>query len=439
MKKGWVVWMLICMILLAMPGYGFAETKSDKDTKGSLVIVGGALEASNAEVYERFIALAGGKDKAKIGIIPAASGNLKSSNAFKNDLIQYGMIAENIEIIPIAVRDDKSTKDVDESKWIENAQKPEVAKHIKGYTGIWFVGGDQTTITKALLKENGKNTMALDSVWEVYNKGGVIGGTSAGAAIMSNVMIAGGSSLGALEDGFTETYTSMNDQEAGAVYIEKGLGFFPHGVIDQHFDRKARLGRLIVVAYEKGDKHQCAYGIDENTAMVVDNKMKTVEPVGKGGITVVDVSKAVKDEKSDRRSMKDIRISYVESGDVYNWQIKEYTINTKKDLTTGYEYLHVEKPMHTGVFSANGLVKNFITFDLIDNEAADQIKSYCFGDNGKGFELVFRKDEQTKGYWGYLDGGSRDFYSAVNVALDIHPIEIYIKHMGQPETMKQSQ
>lgn len=82
--------------------------------------------------------------------------------------------------------------------------------------------------------------------------------------------------------------------------------------MEKHFDRKARLGCLIVKAYEKGDRNQFAYGLDENTAMIVNNQTQTIEVAGAGGVTIVNVSKAVKDPKSERTSMKDIMISYIE-------------------------------------------------------------------------------------------------------------------------------
>ncbi|WJV28530.1 Type 1 glutamine amidotransferase-like domain-containing protein [Rossellomorea sp. AcN35-11] len=70
--------------------------------------------------------------------------------------------------------------------------KKEITERIKKLTGIWFVGGDQLKITEALVKKNGKNTKALNEMWNIYRKGAVLGGTSAGAAIMSDVMITGG-------------------------------------------------------------------------------------------------------------------------------------------------------------------------------------------------------------------------------------------------------
>ncbi|MDF2547481.1 MAG: cyanophycinase [Anaerosolibacter sp.] len=425
-----IAWTLIVVLVLTMTGSVWAQSPTEYDIKGSLVIVGGAMESTSEGIYNKFIELAGGKDEAKIAIIPAASGSpSKYANEFKKDLMAYGVKESHIEIIPIAVKDEKKTADVDESTWAGNGSKPEIASQIEKCTGVWFVGGDQTRITQTLFKEDGSNTLALDAIWDVYKEGGVIGGTSAGAAIMSDIMIAGGNSLGALVNGFTTEYTSMNDQEQGPVYLQKGLGFFKHGIVDQHFDRKARLGRLIVTALEKGKKDELAYGVDENTAMIVNNETKMIEVVGAGGVTLVDISKATKDLKSKRTSIKDIVISYIEQGDTFNISTKEFVFNPDKVDTAGYEYYEVNGPiLNTGVMSANGYWKQFIAFDLVDNGAVKEVKSYLFDDKGLGFELIFRKTEESNGYWAYLNGGTKDYYSVLKVALDIEPIQVEIKY-----------
>ncbi|MGE6378172.1 hypothetical protein [Peribacillus muralis] len=108
---------------------------------------------------------------------------------------------------------------------------------------------------------------------------------------MSDVMLAGGGSLKTLTKGFTNMYNGMEQLEGGPGYLERGLGFFQHGIIDQHFDNKARLGRLIATAHEKGNRDQLSYGIDENTAMVVNNLKQKIVVVGRGGVTVIDLSR----------------------------------------------------------------------------------------------------------------------------------------------------
>ena len=417
---------------------GNLQTAKPVESKGHLVIVGGALGSTNASVYNAYISLAGGKDKAKIGIIPAASGNLKISNSFKKDLIGYGVAEANVSILPIAVVDDSKTKDVDESKWIENASKPEIAAQIKGLDAIWFVGGDQTRITKALVKADGTQSEALKAIWDVYKKGGVIGGTSAGAAIMSSPMLAGGNSLGAITQGFTAKYVDENDQLNGPVYMENGLGFFGYGLVDQHFDARARLGRLAVAAYAYKDQFRRAYGIDENTAMIFHAATNQFEVAGAGGVTVVDIKMATKQAvpKTTQAAYKNLLISFVSPGDTYNVEKGVMTVNSTKDLTNGYEYYDVKGPIfNTGVFSGYNTVKNFVAYNLVDNAGANKILSYCFDEKGMGAQLVFSKNASTKGYWGYQDG-NMDSYSAQEVILDIEPIQVSVKQLMPAPAVK---
>lgn len=432
MLKKWVSLFSVIALLVTTSAIGFSAEPTLKPTlaesgiKGNLVIVGGALGSTNADVYNAFIKLAGDAKTAKIGIIPAASGNMKSSNAFKKDLATYGVTDANIAILPIAVVDDSKTKDIDESKWIANANDSAIAEQIKGLNAIWFVGGDQTRITKALVNADGSQSLALKAIWTLYKNGGTIGGTSAGAAIMSQPMLAGGNSLGAINYGFTNKYIDENDQLNGPVYLENGLGFFQYGLVDQHFDARARLGRLAVSAYEYKNSYKRAYGVDENTAMIFHAADKTMEVAGAGGVTILNMSLASKKPVGKQFALENIFLNFVSPGDVFNVETGDFKVSRTKDLTNGYEYYNVKGPIvNTGVFSGYNTVKNFIMYNLVDNEGANSITSYCFDEKGMGAQLIFKKDSSTKGWWGYKDG-NMDSYSAADVVMSILPIEVKI-------------
>ncbi|WP_374053911.1 cyanophycinase [Rossellomorea sp. FM04394] len=397
------------------------ESSFDAETKGSLVIVGGALGSSNEEVYREFINRAG--ENGKIGIIPAASSSLKSSHAFKEDLESYGVPQENIDILPLSNHDFKGTEE-DESKWMENKNNPDIAESILEYDAIWFVGGDQTDITQSLLNQDGSKSLALENMWEIYRNGAVLGGTSAGAAIMSDVMIAGGGSYDTLSKGFTDTYDGMSQQEGGPGYLEKGLGFFPYGIVDQHFDKKARLGRLIATTAEHGEKNEFSYGIDEDTAMIVDNEAKTIEVKGRGGVSVVDLSQSVLSQSS--HTYKNVHLSWITSGDQLNLNTMEYTISDHKVSTKDYEYYEYKAAPHTGVLTPHPSLANYLSYSLLDNFGQDEVKSYSFSED-EGFELTFKKGDQTEGFWGYKDG-NKDDYSYLNVRMDIVPVKISIEN-----------
>jgi len=153
--------------------------------KGNLFIIGGGNRED--AVMERFVRLAGGSDS-KIVIIPIASGYQMKRIGCKNiDFLIF----------------DKSTAD-----------SPENLKKLEGVTGVFFGGGDQNILTKAML-----GTKLLDLVKNVYYSGGVVGGTSAGAAVMSQIMITGDELIN------KDSSRSFNTIQKNNVKTAEGFGF----------------------------------------------------------------------------------------------------------------------------------------------------------------------------------------------------------------------
>lgn len=418
--KRFSVWVIVLMLLSASV-LGHTNTWADEmDSKGSLVIVGGALRADNDAVYEAFIERAGGAQNAKIGIVPAASGSpAKYADMFIQDMVSRGLDASQVVVLPLAVKDDKKSTDVDESTWAGNGNNLEVAKMVEGLTGIWFVGGDQLRITDVLLNSDGTQTPVLKEIWNVYNLGGVIGGSSAGAAIMSELMIAGGDSLNALRHGYAEAFdtATMDYQNESGLVVTEGLGFFTHGVVDQHFDRKARLGRLIVTAFDNKDKWSFAYGVEENTAMIYDGATHKISVAGTGGVVIVDVSEAKKSN-----GYNGLKVSYIEGVDQYDVLTHTAEMDADKYTTIGYEYLYTEETQWGGPVSANQRFRDFIAFELVDNEAKSEVTTYLMDEAMSGYAFVFSKGEDTEGYWG--QSGAADLYSFENVHLSVSPFKM---------------
>jgi cyanophycinase len=342
-------------------------------------------------------------------------------------MLARGLTEDQIVHLPLAVKDDSRSEDVDESTWAGNGADPEVAAMLEGVTGVWFVGGDQMRITDVLLADDGSRTVVLDAIWDVYDKGGVIGGTSAGAAIMSDVMIAGGDSLGALALGEITSFddSTLDYQNQGGLVTTEGLGFFEHGVIDQHFDRKGRLGRLIVVTDTHREETPKGYGVEENTALVYLDATKTLEVVGENGVVIVDMTSAT---KRDDGGFDHVEISYLEPGDSMNAESGAITMDPDKYTTVGYEYMYTESPTHTGAISANQTLKDMIAYDLVDNEAADEVTTYLVDASGDGYAFRFYLTEESEGYWG--QSGAADLYSFEKIGLDISPIQMTITVPG---------
>jgi hypothetical protein len=207
--------------------------------------------------------------------------------------------------------------------------------------------------------------------------------------------------------------------------LRQGLGFFPEGIIDQHFDRRARFGRLIVAVAEQSSGSAVGYGVDEDSALFYQAKTRQFQALGAGGVTVIDLRQAKKITNPLGFQMENIRLSYLQGGDSYDVQTQQLLPHPAKLNTRGAEYGDQPEPVMSGVFSANTRLKDFITFELTDNKSASRAVSYLHQGNGLVFGLIFSKDEKTQGYWQYLDG-LKDNSSADQVRLDIVPGRIQI-------------
>ena len=410
--------LIFTMLFSVIPAYA----QESDEPKGSLVLIGGALETDNASIYNKFVELGGGIGKIKIAIIPAASSTPNSSgDSIAKDFISYGVPAESIKVFPLAVADDEDTENVDELTWAKNGFSEELAKEISTYNAVFFIGGDQLLIIKALVDEKGIDGTVLTEIRNIYKNGGVLAGTSAGTAIMTDPMIGSGTSIGALTQGVTykDNWGVVGDNR---VFLTKGLGFMPNAISDQHFLKRGRIGRLIVALFDQ--KINIGYGIDENTALVYKNK--EVEVIGASGVIVVDISKAAKDPKNKNFSAAGIKLHYLESGDMFNTVTTQATVNKDKPTTSGIEY-YTGNSLTTNILGID-TIKKVIADDLIDNTAKQAVGISFDMENGSsianGTKFIFRKGEGTEGFWGKLNGiGS---YSAVNVYLDIVPIKVRI-------------
>ncbi|MBK6344733.1 MAG: cyanophycinase [Bacteroidales bacterium] len=397
---------------------------SAQEGKGSLVIVGGGLNPDNKEVYNKMIELAGGPEKAAFAVIPSASGvPVQSWVSISKTLQSYGVRADNIHLINISVMDDDSTMDADESKWAGNGNDKRLAKTIRGCTGVWFTGGDQMRTMMALTSTDGERTPVLDAVWEVYNKGGVIGGSSAGAAIMSEIMIGNGTSMGALQQGIIRDNGPENE-ETDALLLSRGIGFFPEGIVDQHFNQRARIGRLIVALMNSREKYHLAFGVDENTALIYSASDRKIQVAGAAGMTIINAAEATFSQVQGLPEITNLSVSYLENGDSYLVNTGELIPATGKKATRGNEYYKREHPVQSGILSANGsTLRDVITLNLIDNKGTDSISNLNFTDHENGFLLTFTKKPASQGY--YIENArEEDEYSVSDIRMDISPVKV---------------
>jgi cyanophycinase len=391
--------------------------------KGSLVIVGGGLNYDNKSVFTQLIDLAGGPEKAVFSVIPSASGVATQTFVyFSKELISYGVKRENIHLIPIAMADDDSTKDINEATWSNNGNDPKLAEIVRKSSCVWFSGGDQLRTMKTLVKPDGTKTPVLEAVWEVFRSGGVVGGTSAGAAIMSEPMIGAGNSMGALKHGVVTDYKGDDFPESDGVLLTHGLGFFPLGMVDQHFDTRARLARLILAMMHEPKKVNIAFGVAENTALIYNGKLKILKVAGAAGVTIVNTTNATISKVQNFPKVENLMLSYLDEGDVYDITTGTIIPAEGKKSTIGHEYYNNANTLQTGMFSGSSTnFLNLITVSLIDNKAVDKVQNINFTDKETGFLVTLSKTPDCKGF--YTDKPF-DRYTVTGVRMDIEPVKI---------------
>jgi cyanophycinase len=395
--------------------------------KGSLVIVGGGLEPDNKSVFTQLIELSGGPEKAVFSIIPSASGVATQTFVyFRSELISYGVKPENIHLIPIAMADDDSTKDIDESTWLNNGSDQKLADIVRKSSCVWFSGGDQLRTMKTLHKADGSKTPVLEAVWEVFRSGGVVGGTSAGAAIMSEPMIGAGNSMGALKHGVITDYKGDDFPDSDGVLLTHGLGFFPLGMVDQHFNTRARLARLITVMMHEKKNLDLGFGVDENTALIYNGKLKILKVAGAAGVTMINTTDATIAQVQNLPLIENVTINYLDEGDVYDISTKKIIPAEGKKITIGNEFYNVSNPAQAGMFSGSATnFLNLVTVNLIDNKAVNKVTNLNFTGQDAGFLVTFSKTPESKGFFTDKPGG-KDRYTVTGIRMDIEPVKISV-------------
>ena len=237
---------------------------------GTLYIAGGAMRASEHEVLSAFVESAGGPSS-RFAFVVSASGS-DPDDTFRGcveDFARLGVPKENCVLIPLYAKHVKDERGFNAL----NGDEESLPRLFEGVTGVWFTGGDQYFTAHCFLRPDGTYTRALQIIHSIYERGGAIGGSSAGAAIMSDVMIGGGNNRGVLYHDVVygyDTYDALCEEgdPAEPLILVKGLGFLRHAVVDQHFNARPRLLRSIEACLANRDGIRVAYGVSEDTALV---------------------------------------------------------------------------------------------------------------------------------------------------------------------------
>jgi cyanophycinase len=225
---------------------------------GPVILIGGAEDKRRDRVIlTRFAELAGGSDARIVVISTASTMGERASEAYRSLFGELG--AAGIQGIRPLNR--------------EQANDPEIVSALNDASGIFITGGNQLRLVSVVA-----GTRLADALHRAQDRGVVIAGTSAGASAAATHMVAFG------RPGATPKHRM--------VQISAGLGLVDRVIVDQHFEQRGRLGRLLAaVALSPG---LLGLGLDEDTAAILWGD-GTLETVGRGAVTLVDGSEMTSD------------------------------------------------------------------------------------------------------------------------------------------------
>ena len=268
------------------------------EARGKLVAIGGGdIRGGDAPLLKEFLKLSKGP-RAKIVVMTVATDEPAAAAA------EYRAAFNRLGVDDVKVVDVSSRADT---------LKPESLEAVEQATGLFFTGGDQLHITSLV---GGTEMQRL--IFRRYERGLVVGGTSAGAAMMSNSMILGGA--------------SDENPKVGGVEIGPGMDLVIGAMIDTHFSQRGRYGRLLTaVAHYPQD---LGLGIDEQTAMIVSRN--EFEVAGEGSVVVIDggamnYTSLPYTGKGDGLSLYGVRVHVLSAGARFDLSQREPVVENEDD------------------------------------------------------------------------------------------------------------
>ncbi|WP_396268688.1 cyanophycinase [Ideonella sp.] len=406
---GWLIASLWVSTALAQQPAAGPSSKS-APPQGYAVIIGGALKADNEDVWARMVELSGGKG-ARWVVFGTASGNPDQTARRAADMLtKRGAVAESLPVAP-------------QLKWVDldkAVSDPALLETVSSATGVFFTGGAQERIVDTFAP-GGRTTPMLEAIWGVYRRGGVVAGTSAGAAVMSTVMFRDALSVLAV----------MKGQLRDGKEVDRGLGFVgPNLFVDQHFLKRGRFGRMIPLMLAKG--YKLGLGIDENSAAIVQGDM--IEIIGAKGALLVDLNDVQTNPAVGALNATGIRLSYLDRGDRYDLGLRKVLPSARKlrgnkldPSAANYKPDFTNDPYYTDMLGDTTISNAMgVLMDSTQKEARGMAfdpkaqPSDATADLGFSFRLYKGKDSIG---W-YSDELGADEYTVSNVYLDIQPVRM---------------
>lgn len=411
--RSYCVWCWAVLLTVTGPAVVAAQSPATTDESpcGTLVIIGGAERDGNLLLWNEVVRLAGGPGKT-VAIFPTASSNPMRIGTL------YARQMERLGLKPFVVPASPLLKEFDHRQ----VARDEVwAQRVRDADAVFLTGGDQFRFRQVLIDQD-RNTPLLDAIWHMYRKGGLVIGTSAGAAVMSRIM-------------FSDADLVLNVMLDGANLrreVHIGLGFMPRDwFVDQHFLTRGRFGRTLV-AMQTYD-FPFGIGIDEDTAVVV-KAGRTARVIGYRGAMFIDASKVTRDQHEPRFNLRGVRLSYLSHDDQYDLATRAVTLGPEKkpeDLidpsVPGFKPYYPYRQFHNDILANTRLLD--VMAQLVDSPFDEAIGLAFSGKSARqhaespGFEFRFYRTRETKSWESPTAIG--DPYTVLNVFLDVRPITIY--------------
>ncbi|MFY7866730.1 cyanophycinase [Roseateles sp.] len=398
----------LCIGLALALSSGPAMTATPE--RGALVIMGGALKFDNTEVWKRIVDEAGGPG-ARFAVFATAAANPERSA--EQIIAALNAQGARAEAIPVAPR----LKGVDLQA---NLKDPALLSKVSAAQGVFFSGGAQELIVDTL-QPGGQPTEMLKAVWSVLNRGGVVAGTSAGAAIMSSTMF---------RDAQDVLHVMKGHLRVGKE-VDRGLGFAgPKLFVDQHFLKRGRIGRLLPLMQAEG--YQLGIGVEENSAAVL--RADEIQVLGGKGVLLVDLSQASSDAKLGAFNIRNAQLSYLDRGDRHHLKTGVTTPSPAKLAghaidPTGKDFkpYHHKQAFYMDMLGDTTIVNAM--GQLLDSPYPEVLGVAFNGRRLKddpqpdlGFEFRLYKGEGTRGWYSGAMGG--EDYTVLRMRLDVQPIVI---------------
>jgi len=259
-------------------------------TKGKLVIIGGV---QTSEIVKKYVELAGGENARIIAIPNAGSDPVYWSKEQVKEFTDLGAQADYLLFTRETADNESNLKKMD---WAN---------------AVFFLGGDQSVLTRDML-----GTKLLEKVFDIYNNGGVVGGSSAGAAVMSEVMITGNELVN------PDSNDAFITIEKNNIETKRGFGFIKNAIIDQHFLKRKRHNRTISAVIEH--PNLLGIAIDESTSIIVYPN-DTFEVLGNNQVLVYDATSAtnIREDFKGNLGISNMKLHVLISGDKFDMKNKQ--------------------------------------------------------------------------------------------------------------------